>query len=126
MTCADNTGHLRERKPFDHYQLAHVTTGLELNDLASLLPQIGQKKETHRMTYSSAQRCFEANIIEMSSHDVQTDIASNLSKGLSDLSKGLSELTVSLAANIQDLRTQLKAVREELDALKAERRPLLI
>ncbi len=71
------------------------------------------------MAYSSAQRCFEANIREMSSRDVQTDIASNLSKGL-------SELTASLAADIQDLRTQLKAVREELDELKAERRPLLI
>ena len=71
------------------------------------------------MAYSSAQRCFEANIIELSSPDVQTDIASKLSKGL-------SELTVSLAADIQDLRTQLKAIREELDALKTERRHLLI
>jgi hypothetical protein len=70
------------------------------------------------MAYSSAQRCFEANI-EMSSPDVQTNIVSNVSKGL-------SELTVSLAADIQDLRTQLKAIREELDNLKAERRHLLI
>ena len=71
------------------------------------------------MTYSTAQRSFEANIIEMSSPDAQTNIASNVNKGL-------SELTVSLAADIKDLRTQLRAIREELDNLKAERRHLLI
>jgi hypothetical protein len=71
------------------------------------------------MAYSSARRCFEANIREMSSRDVQTDVASNLSKGL-------SELTATLAVDIQDLRTQLEAIRKELDQLKVERRHLLI
>jgi len=60
-----------------------------------------------------------ANVIEMSSPDVQTNIALNLSKGL-------CELTVSVAADIQDLRTQLRALRRELDDLKAERRRLNI
>jgi len=60
-----------------------------------------------------------ANVIEMSSPDVQTNIALNLSKGL-------CELTVSVAADIQDLRTQLRALRKELDDLKAERRRLNI
>ncbi len=71
------------------------------------------------MAYSRAQRCFEANVSEMSSPDGQTNIALNLSKGL-------SELTVSVAADIQDLRTQLRALRRELDDLKAERRRLMI
>ena len=71
------------------------------------------------MAYSTAQRWFEANVVEMSSPDVQTNIALNLSKGL-------CELTVSVAADIQDLRTQLRALRKELDDLKAERRRLTI
>ena len=71
------------------------------------------------MAYSTAQRCFEANVSEMSSADGQTNIGLNLSKGL-------SELTVSVAADIQDLRTQLRALRKELDDLKAERRRLMI
>ena len=87
--------------------------------MASFLPQIGQTHETHRMAYSTAQRWFEANVIEMPSLDVQTSIASNLSKGL-------SELTVSVAADIQDLRTQLSVLRKELDDLKVERRRLNI
>jgi len=71
------------------------------------------------MPYSIAQRCFEANFTKTPSPDVQTDIALNLSKGL-------SELTVSVAADIQDLRTQLRALRKELDDLKAEKRHLFI
>jgi polyhydroxyalkanoate synthesis regulator phasin len=71
------------------------------------------------MAYSTAQRWFEANVIEMPSPDVQTNIALNLSKGL-------SELTVSVAADIQDLRAQLRVLRKELDDLKAERRRLTI
>ena len=71
------------------------------------------------MAYSTAQRCFEANVIEMASPDVQTNFALNLSKGL-------SELTVSVAADIQDLHAQLRALRKELDDLKAERRRLII
>jgi hypothetical protein len=71
------------------------------------------------MAYSTAQRLFEANVIERPSPDVQTNIALNLSKGL-------SELTVSVAADIQDLRTQLRLLRNELDDLKAERRRLNI
>ena len=71
------------------------------------------------MAYSTAQRWFEANVVEMSSPDVQTNIALNLSKGL-------CELTVSVAADIQDLRTQLRALRKELDDLKADRRRLNI
>jgi len=71
------------------------------------------------MAYSTAQRCFEANVIEMPSPDVQTNIALNLSKGL-------LELTVSVAADIQDLRTQLRALRKELGDLKDERRRLML
>jgi hypothetical protein len=73
----------------------------------------------HQMAYSTAQRLFEANVIERPSADVQTNIALNLSKGL-------SELTLSVAADIQDLRTQLRVLRNELDDLKAERRRLNI
>jgi polyhydroxyalkanoate synthesis regulator phasin len=71
------------------------------------------------MAYSTAQRWFEANATETPSPDVQTNIALNLSKGL-------SELTVSVAADIQDLRAQLRVLRKELDDLKAERRRLTI
>jgi hypothetical protein len=71
------------------------------------------------MAYSIAQHCFEANVIEMPSPDVQTNIALNLSKGL-------LELTVSVAADIQDLRTQLRALRKELGDLKDERRRLML
>jgi len=71
------------------------------------------------MAYSIAQRCFEANVNEMPSPDAQTNIALNLSKGL-------SELTVSVAADIQDLHTQLRALRRELEDLKAEKRRLMI
>ena len=71
------------------------------------------------MAYPTAQRCFEANVIEMPSPDVQTNIALNLSKGL-------LELTVSVAADIQDLRTQLRALRKELGDLKDERRRLML
>ena len=71
------------------------------------------------MAYPTAQRRFEANVIEMPSPDVQTNIALNLSKGL-------LELTVSVAADIQDLRTQLRALRKELGDLKDERRRLML
>jgi hypothetical protein len=71
------------------------------------------------MAYSAAQRCFEANFAEMPSPDVQTNIAFNLSKGL-------SELTASMAADLQDMRTQLSILRKELDDLKSERRRVFI
>ena len=71
------------------------------------------------MTYTTAQHCFEANDSEISSPDGRTNIALNLSKGL-------SELTVSVAADIQDLRTELRALRRELEDLKRERKRLMI
>ena len=72
------------------------------------------------MAYHSAQRCFQANeSIASPSLDVQTNIALNLSKGL-------SELTVSVATDIQSLRSQLTALRQELEDLKSERRRLII
>jgi len=71
------------------------------------------------MAYSAAQRCFEANFTETPSPEVQTNIALNLSKGL-------SELTVTMAADIQDLRTQLKGLRKELDDLRTEKRRLTL
>jgi hypothetical protein len=72
------------------------------------------------MAYSSAQRSFEANgCIAPPSPDLQTNIALNLSKGL-------SELTASLAIDIQNLRSQLTDLRHELEDLKAERRRLII
>ena len=121
MPRADNAGCLSTRKPFDLCEsLANVATGLELpNDLASFLLQIGRTKETDRMAYSTAQRCFEANVNEMSTADSQTNIGLNLSKGL-------SELTVSLASDIQDLRTHLRILQKELDDLKSERRRVVI
>ena len=69
------------------------------------------------MAYSTAQRCFEANFNEMLSDDSQ--IALNLSKGL-------SELTLSLASDIDGLRTHLRILQKELDDLKAERRRVII
>ena len=71
------------------------------------------------MAYSTAQRCFEANVQEMLSANSETNIALNLSKGL-------SELTVSLASDIHDLRTHLRILQKELDDLKAERRRVVI
>lgn len=66
------------------------------------------------MAYSSAQRCFEANVIETRSPDAQ-NVAFNLSKGL-------SELTLSVAADIQELRNQLRDLRKELDILQGEKK----
>ncbi len=72
------------------------------------------------MDYSSAQRSFEANrSIAPPSPDVQTNIALNLSKGL-------SALTATLATDIQNLRSQVAALRRELEDLKAEKRRLII
>ena len=121
MPRTDNAGCLSTRKPFDRCEsLANVATALELpNDLASFLLQIGRTKETDRMAYSTAQRCFDANVNEMSTADSQTNVGLNLSKGL-------SELTVSLASDIQDLRTQLRILQKELDDLKSERRRVVI
>jgi len=71
------------------------------------------------MAYSTAQSCFEAPPNEMTSLDAQTNIALNLSKGL-------SELTNSMVAEFRDLRTQLSDLRKEIADLKAERRRLVV
>ena len=113
MTSADNTGQLRDEKALA------ATTGLELGHGPVFFRESDGQRRCHRMPYSAAQRCFEANVIQTPLPDVQTNIALNLSKGL-------SELTISLAADIQDLHTQLRALRKELDDLKADRRRLNI
>jgi len=71
------------------------------------------------MAYSTAQRCFEANLNELDSTDSQRTVVLNLSKGL-------FELTASLASDIHELRTHLKTLQNELDNIKTERRRVVI
>ena len=71
------------------------------------------------MAYSTAQRCFEANLNEKDSTDSQTNVVLNLSRGL-------CELTASLASDIHDLRTHLRTLQKELDDIRTERRRVVI